>query len=127
MKIKDGFLGLSTFVLHNGTSTWFWKDKWLGDCTLKQQFPSWYNIARKKHATVSQVFSRVPLNILFQGAVDGDKLTRWNELAVKWNLTKHGVLTVQSMYNHYINSNFVPTNKHMWKLKNHLLRLRYNV
>jgi len=49
----------------------------------------------KKHATVSQVFSGVPLNVLFQGAVDGDKLTRWNELAVKWNLTKHGVLTVQ--------------------------------
>ena len=67
----------------------------------------------KKHATVSQVFSGVPINILFQGAVDGDKLTRWNELAVKWNLTKHGVLTVQSMYNYYIHSNFVPTNKHV--------------
>jgi len=131
MKIKDRFLGLSTFVLHNGTSTWFWKDKWLGDCTLKQQFPSWYNIARKKHATVSQVFSSVPLNISFCRALVGDKLTKWNELGakvvfvqledqpdtLKWNLTRHDVFTVQSMYNYYIHSNFVPTNKHMWKLK----------
>jgi len=36
---------------------------------------------------------------------------------LKWNLTRHDVFTVQSMYNYYIHSNFVPTNKHMWKLK----------
>jgi hypothetical protein len=35
MKIKDHFLG---FVLHNGTSTSFWEDKWLGDYTLKHNF-----------------------------------------------------------------------------------------
>lgn len=50
VKIKYCFLGLSTFVLHNATSTRLSEDKWLGDCTLKQQFPSLYNIARKKHA-----------------------------------------------------------------------------
>ena len=35
MKIKD-------LVLHIGTSTRFWEHNWLGDYTLKQQFPSLY-------------------------------------------------------------------------------------
>lgn len=79
----------------------------------------------------SQVFISVPLNIPFSRVLVGDILTKWNELVVKvaflqlddqpdtlkWNLTKHGVFALQSMYNHYINSNCVPTNKYLWKFK----------
>ena len=48
MKIKDRFLDLSTFVLHIGTSTRFWEHNWLGDYTLKQQFPSLYGYCQEE-------------------------------------------------------------------------------
>jgi hypothetical protein len=61
----------------------------------------------------------------------GDKLYRWNELvtkvafvqlddqrdSIKWNLTKQGTFTVQSMYQNLVNQIAFPLNKSVWKLK----------
>jgi hypothetical protein len=47
---------------------------------LKEQYPSVYNIARKKRIIVAQVFSSRPLNFTFRRALVGDKLAKWNEL-----------------------------------------------
>ena len=76
MKVKDQFLELSSFKLHNGNNIRFWEDKWLGSFTLKEQYPSLYNIARKKQVLVAQVFSCRPFNLMFRRALIGDKLAK---------------------------------------------------
>jgi hypothetical protein len=65
MKVKDTFLNLGTFILKNGTRIRFWDDRWLGNQPLMTQYPSLYNIVRKKSATVASVFETVPLNVSF--------------------------------------------------------------
>ncbi|WVZ51660.1 hypothetical protein U9M48_002782 [Paspalum notatum var. saurae] len=39
-EVEDRFLNLSIFGLHNGTQCIFWKDRWLGNFSLKDQFSS---------------------------------------------------------------------------------------
>ena len=48
MKVKELFLSQGKFVAKSGSNVRFWEDKWLGDFTLQQRFPSLYNIARRK-------------------------------------------------------------------------------
>jgi hypothetical protein len=107
MKSKDHFLESSTFNIYNGEQIRFWEDKWLRNITLKEEYSSLYNIARKKHISIAHVFRSAPLNIMFRRALVGDKLQRWNELvakiafvqlddqrdSIKWNLTKQGTFT----------------------------------
>ncbi|WVZ93022.1 hypothetical protein U9M48_039045 [Paspalum notatum var. saurae] len=83
MKVKDQFMDLSTFQVHNGLQIRFWEDKWLGNFTLKEQYPSLFNIARNKHSSVAHVVSTSPFNISFRRALMGDKLIKWNELVVR--------------------------------------------
>jgi hypothetical protein len=102
MKAKDHFLKSSSFNIHNGEQIRFLEDKWLGNFTLKEQYPSLYNITRKKHVSVAHIFRSAPLNITFGRALVVDKLQSWIELvakvafvqlddqrdSIKWNLTK---------------------------------------
>ena len=83
MKVKDMFLSLGTFQINSGTQIRFWEDRWIGNSTLKVQYPSLYNIARKKHATVSSVFERVPLNVTFRRSLQCQNLILWYELVNK--------------------------------------------
>lgn len=71
IKIKDRFLDFSTFKINNGSQTRFWKDKWLENFSLKDQYSSLYNIARKKHIRIAQDFSTPPLNISFRRVLVG--------------------------------------------------------
>ena len=64
MKVKQTFLNYGSFQLNDGNQRGFWDDKWLGNRTLREQYPALFNIVRKKHATVASVFDRVPLNLL---------------------------------------------------------------
>ncbi|WVZ49763.1 hypothetical protein U9M48_001092 [Paspalum notatum var. saurae] len=112
MKVKDRFLEPSTFNLHDGSQIRFWEDRWFGDQPLKHQYPSLYNITRKKHISVADVFSTTPLNISFRRTLHGDNHFKWEDLvqkiafvqlddqldSIKWNLKKHGLFTVNSMY-----------------------------
>ena len=59
MKIKD-------LVLHIGTSTRFWEHNWLGDYTLKQQFPSLYDIRHVLQHYFSSTFQRTNSIFLYQ-------------------------------------------------------------
>jgi hypothetical protein len=51
VRVKDSFLSLGHFKLNNGENNRFWKDNWLGNVTLQQQFLSLYSIARRKNTT----------------------------------------------------------------------------
>ncbi|WVZ90587.1 hypothetical protein U9M48_036874, partial [Paspalum notatum var. saurae] len=75
-KVKGRFLQLSSFILHDGSQIRYWEDRWFGHLPLKIQYPSLYNIARKKNVTVLSVFSSIPLNISFRRALIGEKLQK---------------------------------------------------
>jgi hypothetical protein len=131
MKVKDTFLNLGSFILKNGTRIRFWEDRWLGLQPLMTQYPSLYNIARKKSATVASVFETVPLNVSFQRALVGENLRLWHLLVLrvaqvelcgendmfKWDLSVTGLFSVRSMYRALLNNNHVTYNKTLWSLK----------
>ena len=124
-------LELSIFNIHSNAQVRFWEDKWLGNFTLKAQYPSSYNVTRKKHITIANIFSTTPLNISFRITLVGDKLLKRNELvtrvafvqldeqvgSIKRTLTSKRVFTVQSMYKRIVNQIVMPRNKALWKLK----------
>ena len=80
MEIKEQFFQRGKFQINNGEQTRFWEDLWLGNKPLMQQYPSLYNIVRRKNQTVASVLSAIPLNISFWRALVGDKLRLWHEL-----------------------------------------------
>ena len=63
MEIKEQFFQRGKFQINNGEQTRFWEDLWLGNKPLMQQYPSLYNIVRRKHQTVASVLGTIPLNI----------------------------------------------------------------
>ena len=131
MKIKSTFISIGTFQLNSGSQIRFWEDRWIGNATLKVQYPSFYHIARRKHATVASVFSTVPLNVTFRRSLHGPNLILWHELVTKiyrvqlnnnkdtfwWDNTTNGLFTVQFMYRSLLNNNSVSGHKVIWKIK----------
>jgi hypothetical protein len=65
MKAKEAVLMHGSFRLNNGKHIRFWEDKWIDNYSFKDQYPSLYNIIRRKSATVESVLSIVPLNVSF--------------------------------------------------------------
>jgi hypothetical protein len=53
MSVKDDFLNMGRFQLQDGKEIRFWEDTWLGDTTLKVQYPNLFNIVRQKSAIVA--------------------------------------------------------------------------
>jgi hypothetical protein len=131
MEAKPDCLRFGSFHLNNGEQIRFWKDKWLGNYSFQQQYPSLPNILRKKSDTVAQVLSTIPLNISFGRFLTGNNLVLWNGLilrvmniqlndnadAFRWNLHQNGLYYVHSLYMALINNGMVETNKIVWKIK----------
>jgi hypothetical protein len=65
MKVKEAFIMHGSFHLNNGKQIRFWGDKWLGNHSFQHQYPSLYNIVRRKHVKIESVLSTVPLNVSF--------------------------------------------------------------
>ncbi|WVZ57524.1 hypothetical protein U9M48_007901, partial [Paspalum notatum var. saurae] len=76
----------------------FWEDIWLGRVSLKYQYPSLFNIVRKKHVTVAEVLSPNPLNISFRSWVKQGSLPLWQEQPVF-----HGLFGSQEMMQYFLN------------------------
>jgi hypothetical protein len=83
MNVKDQFLDFGNFRLQNGAQIRLWEDKWLGDSTLKEQYPNLYNIVRNKSATVVNIFSTIPLNISFRRSLVDANLQSWHNLVLR--------------------------------------------
>ncbi|WVZ61942.1 hypothetical protein U9M48_011747, partial [Paspalum notatum var. saurae] len=110
MGIKDQFLNLGSFILKIGTQ--------IRGTSLKYQYPSLFNIVRKKHATVAEVLGSNPLSVSFRRSVVGNKFRdRENLVArllnvsleegnnvLKWQLHKSGIFSVRSTYLHLVNT-----------------------
>ena len=131
MKVKANFLKFGTFIIKDGSLIRFWEDAWLGNRSLREQYPQLYNIVRKKQDTVAEVLSSGTPNLSWRRDLIDSKLVMWNNLAArlanitlnherdkfKWNLDQAYVFTVKSHYLGLIHQNIPNTNKRIWKLK----------
>jgi hypothetical protein len=131
MKAKEAFLVYGSFRLNNGKQIRFWKDKWLGNYSFQHQYPSLYNIVRRKNATVESVLSTVHLNVSFRRFLNQNNLVLWNDLVGRithvrhndqadvfvWNLHQHGQFSVKSLYLALISNGVAHLNKQLWRLK----------
>jgi hypothetical protein len=131
MRVKDDFFSRGSFTIGNGQQVRFWEDIWLGDAPLASQYPSLYNIVRRKNVLVADVLSNTPLNIEFRRTLTGNKWDAWIALVQRlilvtlseekdifvWKLTTSGSFTVKSMYEDYMNGHTIYLRKYIWKLK----------
>ena len=128
---KKEFLGSGKFNLGDGSQIHFWEDTWLGNTPLKYQYPSLFNITRKKHASVATVLGATPLNISFRRSLVGNNRIAWLDLVARvmsiqlsdrkdtfclvanptWLL--HGTIYIQAL----VAPNIVPRKHILWKLK----------
>jgi hypothetical protein len=119
------------FTIKDGSEIHFWEDKWLGNTTLREQYPALYCIVRNKNDTVAQVLSSNLPGCIFSaglgwlpsyvmatyvipfGNSQPDKRTR---CVFRWSLTKSGSFTVDSMYHALMHSEIpVVNNNQIWK------------
>jgi hypothetical protein len=114
---------------------------WLGNTTLREQYPGLYNIVHHKNNTITKVMKTSPPNLMFRRDLSGQRLVAWNVLLLRlanvhlqngsdgfcWNLLENGNISIDSMYNALIQSG-VPigkiNNNTLWKLK---IPLRFKV
>jgi hypothetical protein len=53
MATKKYFFNLGSFLIKDGSAIRFWEDKWLGNTTLREQYPTLYAIVRHKSDTIA--------------------------------------------------------------------------
>ena len=132
MAAKKQLFRFGSFAIKDGSEIRFSEDIWLGNASLREQYPALYNIARDKNNTIAQVLSSSPPNISFRRDLVGARLMSWHNLlsrldlinltqgrdVFRWNLTTSGSFTVDSMYRALTHSE-VPesNNKKIWKAK----------
>jgi hypothetical protein len=132
MATKKHFFSLRTSSIKDGSEVRFWKDKWLGTTSLREQYPALYNIVRHKGDTIAKILETSPPNMSFRR--DLSWLVSWNALLLhlvniqlqpvhdvfRWNVQENGKFSVASMYNVLIQPDLPIdkiTNNRLWKLK----------
>jgi hypothetical protein len=94
-------------VVGNGLGTRFWEDKWLGDKTLAEEYPTLYNIVYHKNVTVNNVLNHTPMSIGFRRTLNPFNWDSWVHLisrlisfqlteqedVFKWGLTASGIFS----------------------------------
>ena len=120
--------------VNNGNQAIFWEDHWAGSEPLMQKYHVLYKIVRKKNAIVSQVISKLSLNVSFRRALIGEKLVNWlnlvslivpvalneDEADFVWNLNRKGFFSVQYFYKDFLQRDRLPGKFRFWKTKLHL-------
>ena len=129
---KKYFFPHASFSIKNGSEIRFWEDRWLGQTTLREQYPALYNVVRYKGDTLAKVMGTSPPNVSFRRTLLGPREAAWNALLLRldsvqlqggpdelrWIPTKNGIFSVASMYRVLIQSDIpVDTNKKIWKMK----------
>jgi hypothetical protein len=59
MATKKYFFGMCSFSIKDRSEIRFWKDNWLGNATLRGQYPALYNIVCHKGDTISKVMENL--------------------------------------------------------------------
>ena len=66
MATKEYFFRYGSFSIKDGSKIRFCEDKWLGNDTLREQYPALYNIVRHKGDTIAKVSESFPPNVMFR-------------------------------------------------------------
>jgi hypothetical protein len=112
MKAKENFVIHGSFCLTNGRQIQFWEEKLLRNYSFKEQYPSLYNIIRRRSATVASVISTVSLNVSSQRYLTQTILVLWKILVGRimhvqlndqkdvfiWNLYQHAWSVHSSLF-----------------------------
>jgi hypothetical protein len=77
MRVKNDFFSRGFFKVGNVETVRFWKDVWLGNSSLVDQYLSLYNIVQRKNVLVVNVLCHNPLNIEFTRVLNEDKWNDW--------------------------------------------------
>jgi hypothetical protein len=80
MATKKFFFGHGSFLIRDGSEIRFWEDKWLGNASLREQYPAFYAIVRHKGDTLTQVLGSNPPNVTFRRTLFGPRLVNWEAL-----------------------------------------------
>jgi hypothetical protein len=83
MTIKKHFFQYEYFSIKDGSEIRFWEDKWLGSTTLREQYPTLYNIVPHKGDTLAKVMETSPPTVSFRRDIIGPWLASWNELLIR--------------------------------------------
>lgn len=132
MTIKDQFLRFCKTIIGDRVKTRFWKDIWLGDTSLAQEYPSLYNLTLSKNIIVGDVFNEGWDVITFRRTLWGKNLRSWNKLQevckevkmnndndkLVWKLTTNKQFRVNSFYKTLKIYSLQFPFKFLWKAKN---------
>ena len=77
MATKKFFFPLRSFSIKDGSEIRFWEDKWMGNTTLREQFPALYNIARHKSDMLASMMATSPSNVSFRRSLFGPRQACW--------------------------------------------------
>jgi hypothetical protein len=112
MKVKPTFFCYGSFLLKDGSHVRFWEDTWLDGSSLRDQYPSLYNIVRHKSITIAKVMSVFPPTFSWGRQLFGASLVEWLSLlshiqgmelshdmdSFFWSLASNGRFSVKSHY-----------------------------
>jgi beta-galactosidase GanA len=120
------------FSIKDGSQIWFWKNSWLGNRSLREQYPALYSIGSRKSDTIAVVMAISPPFVTFRRDLLGPRLAAYNALLLRlesihlsegtdefrWNLHPNEIFSVSSLYNAIIHPNIpVDNNKKIRKMK----------
>jgi hypothetical protein len=83
MATKKFFFGHGSFSIRDGSEIRFWEDKWLGNASLREQYPALYAIVRHKGDTLVHVLGSNPPNVTFRRTLFGPRLVSWEALLLR--------------------------------------------
>ena len=66
MATKKFFFPHGSFAIRDGSEIRFWEDIWLGQSTLREQYPALYTIVRNKNDTIAKVLGTSPPDVLLK-------------------------------------------------------------
>ena len=83
MATKKYFFPHASFSIKNGSEIRFWEDRWLGQTSLREQYPALYDVVRYKGDTLAKVLGTSPPNVSFRRTLLGPREASWNALLLR--------------------------------------------
>jgi hypothetical protein len=112
MSVRDETTRGMSYVIGDGKKARFWRDVWIGNCTLRVCFPELFEICNQQEWTVHKVLRDGGLNLTFRRNFRLSHTSEWEDLVmlveginlsqtpdtVKWNLEKSGLFSTALLY-----------------------------
>jgi hypothetical protein len=84
MATKEVFFRLGSFAIKDGLEILLW-ERWLGNTTVRKQYPALYYILHHKIDTIAKVMEISPPTMMFRRELSGHGLVSWNALLQRFS------------------------------------------